>query len=73
MYLSIKDTKNGYVILCLYIYDLLIVDSNNRVIKSTKDMLNSIFDTKTVELVVVILNKDLENIRWACLTSVPLY
>lgn len=46
----IKDTKNGYVILRQYIYDILIVDNNNRMIKSTKDMLNSRFNMKYMAL-----------------------
>lgn len=36
----IIDTKNGYVILCLYIDNMLIVCSNDRMMKSAKDMLN---------------------------------
>ena len=36
----IKDTKNGYVILCLYVDDILIVGSDDKMIKSTKNMLN---------------------------------
>ena len=51
----IKDTKNGYVILCLYVDDILIVGSNNKMIKSTKNMLNSKFDMKDMGLADVIL------------------
>ena len=42
----IKDTKNWYVILCLYVDDMFIVRSNEKLLKSTKDMLNSIFDMR---------------------------
>ena len=45
-YVYVKDIENGYIILYLYIDDVLIVDGNNKMIKSTKDMLNSRFDMK---------------------------
>ena len=51
----IKNTENGYVILCLYVDDMLIVGSNDRMVKSTKDMLNSRFDMKDMGLAEVIL------------------
>lgn len=51
----VKDTKDGYVILCLYVDDMLIVGSNDKVIKSTKNMLNSKFDMKDMGLADVIL------------------
>ena len=51
----VKDTNEGYVILCLYVDDMLIVGSNDRVIQSTKDMLNSKFDMKDMGLADVIL------------------
>ena len=51
----IKDTKNGYVILCLYVDDILIVGSNDKMIKSTKNMLNSRFDMKDMRLADMIL------------------
>ena len=31
----IKNTNKGYVIVCLYVDDMLIVDSNNDMIKTT--------------------------------------
>lgn len=46
---------NGYVILCLYVDDMLIVNSNDRIIKYTKDILNSISKMKDMGLVDVIL------------------
>ncbi|KAH7852065.1 hypothetical protein Vadar_020159 [Vaccinium darrowii] len=52
---NVKNTDEGYVILCLYVYDMLIVGSNDRVIQSTKDMLNSKFDMKDMGLADVIL------------------
>nr|GEV36290.1 retrovirus-related Pol polyprotein from transposon TNT 1-94 [Tanacetum cinerariifolium] len=51
----VKDTSNGYVILCLYIDDMLIVGSNDKMIKSTKDMLKLKFDMKDMGLADVIL------------------
>ncbi|KAH7864181.1 hypothetical protein Vadar_026696 [Vaccinium darrowii] len=51
----VKDTDEGYVILCLYVDDMLIVGSNDRVIRSTKDMFNSKFDMKDMDLADVIL------------------
>ena len=36
-----KDTRNGYVILCLYVDDMLIVGSNEYMINTTKKLLNS--------------------------------
>nr|GEW47914.1 hypothetical protein [Tanacetum cinerariifolium] len=49
------DTKSGYVILCLYVDDMIIVGSNEKMIKSTKDMLKSNFDMKDMGLADVIL------------------
>ena len=54
-YLYVKDTKNSYVILCPYVDNMLIVCSNDKMIKSTKDMLNSRFDMKDIGLGVIIL------------------
>ena len=51
----VKNTENGYVILCLYVDDMLIVGSNARMVKSTKDILNSRFDMKDMGPANVIL------------------
>ncbi|GJR30556.1 retrotransposon protein, putative, ty1-copia subclass [Tanacetum coccineum] len=51
----VKDTNNGYVILCLYVDDMLIVGRNDKMIKSTKVMLKSKFDMKDMGLADVIL------------------
>jgi hypothetical protein len=50
-----KDTPNGYVILCLYVDDMLIIGSDDNMIKSTKDMLKARFDMKDMGLADVIL------------------
>ena len=41
-----KDTEHGYVIVCLYVDDMLIVSSDDKMIISTKNMLNSRFEMK---------------------------
>ena len=42
-------------IVCLYVDDMLIVSSDDKMITSTKNMLNSRFDMKDLGLVDVIL------------------
>ena len=51
----VKDTDRGYVILCLYVHDILIVGSNDEMIRTTKRLLNSKFDMKDMGLADVIL------------------
>ncbi|GKB80230.1 retrotransposon protein, putative, ty1-copia subclass [Tanacetum coccineum] len=51
----VKDTSSGYVILCLYVDDMLIVGNYDKIIRSTKDMLKSKFDLKDMGLADVIL------------------
>ena len=51
----VKDADNDYVILCLYVDDMLIVGSNDKMIKSIKSMLNLKFDMKDMGLADVIL------------------
>ena len=51
----VKNTSDGYVILCLYVDDMLIVGSNDKMIQSTKNMLNARFDMKDMGLADVIL------------------
>ena len=53
--LYIKDTANGYVIVCLYIDDMIIIGSNNDIIKATKRMLTSEFVMKDLGIANVIL------------------
>ena len=54
-YVYVKDTKHGYVILCLYVDDMSIAGSNDKMIISTKNMLNSRFNMKDMRLANVIL------------------
>ena len=51
----VKDDEHGYVIVCLYVDDMLIVGSDDKMITSTKNMLNSRFDMKDMGLADVIL------------------
>ena len=51
----VKDDEHGYVIVCLYVDDMPIVGSDDKMITSTKNMLNSRFDMKDMGLADVIL------------------
>ena len=51
----VKNTEHGYVIICLYVDDMLIMGSNNEVIKTTKKMLNNKFNMKDLGVADVIL------------------
>ena len=42
----VKNTSEGYVIFCVYVHDMLIVGSNNKMVQSTKSMLKAKFDMK---------------------------
>ena len=51
----VKNTNRGYVNVYLYVDDMLIIASNNEVIKSTKKLLTSKFDMKDLGVADVIL------------------
>ena len=51
----VKNTEHGFVIICLYVDDILIMGSNNEVIKTTKEMFNNKFDMKDLGVVDVVL------------------
>ena len=51
----VKDIEHGYVIVYLYVDDMLIFGSDDKMITSTKNMLNSRFDMKDLRLADVIL------------------
>ncbi|CAA7023934.1 unnamed protein product [Microthlaspi erraticum] len=51
----VKNTPSGYVLLCLYVDDMLIMGSNKDIIQQTKNMLKSQFDMKDMGLADVIL------------------
>ena len=40
----VKDTNNRYVIVCLYVDDMLILGSNNYIVTTIKKMLSSKFN-----------------------------
>ena len=54
-FVYVKDTKHGYVIVCLYVNDMLIIGSADKVIISTKNRLNSRFYMKDMGPADVIL------------------
>ena len=54
-YVYVKNTERGSVIICLYVDDILIMGSNNEIIKTTKDMFNNKFDMKDLGVADVIL------------------
>ena len=58
----VKEVEHGYVIVCLYVDDMLIVGSDDKIITPTKNMLNSRFDMKCMELVDVILGIKIKRI-----------
>ena len=51
----IKDIEHGYVIVCMCVDNMFIVGSDDKMIISTKNMLNSRFDMKYMGLADVIL------------------
>ena len=56
----VKDDEHGYVIVCLYLDNMLIVGSYGKIITSTKNMLNSRFDMKDMRLADVILGIEIK-------------
>ena len=55
--------NDGYVILCLYVDDILIMGSNDKIINFTKKLLNSKFDMKDMGLADVILGIKISRIQ----------
>ena len=51
----VKNTEHGYVIVCLYVDEMFIVGNDDKMITSTKNILNSRFEMKDLGLVDVIL------------------
>ena len=50
-----KIVENAYIIVCLYVDDMLVLGTNIEIIKSTKRMLSNNFDMKDLEVADVIL------------------
>ncbi|WJZ95257.1 hypothetical protein VitviT2T_014041 [Vitis vinifera] len=65
----VKDTEHGYVIVCLYVDDMLIVGSDDKMITSTKNMLNSRFDMKDMGLADVILGIKIKRTSYELILS----
>ena len=55
IYVKKKHTDKGYVIVYLYVKDILILGSNDHMIKSTKKILTNKFDMKDLSVADVIL------------------
>jgi hypothetical protein len=53
-YIYVKNTDKYYIIICLYMDDMLILGSNGHMIKSTKKILTKMFDIKDLGVVDVI-------------------
>ena len=51
----IKGTNQEYIIVCLYVDDMLILGSNIKIIKSTKDILSRCFEMQDMGVADVIL------------------
>ena len=51
----VKNVEHEFVIICLSVDDILIMGSNNEVIKTTKEMFNNKFDMKDLGIADVIL------------------
>ena len=68
----VKDTEYGYVIVCLYVDDMLLVGIDDKMITSTKNMLNSRFDMEDLRRTDVILGIKKKNIIWTHSKSVTL-
>jgi len=54
-YAYVKNTDESYVIVCLYIDDILILGSNDYMIKSTKKILTNMFHMKDLGIADAIL------------------
>ena len=61
--------KLRYFILCIYVDDMLIVGSDDKMIKFTKNMLNSRFDIKDLGLVDVILRIKIKRTSYRLIPS----
>jgi len=57
-----KNTDKYYVIICFYIDDMLILESNDHMIKSTKKLLIDKFDIKNLNIADIILEIQISKI-----------
>ena len=65
----VKDKEHGYVIVCMYVDDMLIVGSDDKMITSTKNMLNSRFDMKDLGLADVMLDIKIKRTSYRLILS----
>ena len=65
----VKNTGCGFVIICLYVDDILIMGSNNEIIKTTKEMFNNKFDMKDLGVVDVILGIKISKTSYGLILS----
>ena len=65
----VKNTECGSVIICLYVDDMLIMGSNNEVIKTTKKMFNNKFDMKYLGVADVILGIKISTTSYGLILS----
>lgn len=49
-FVNVKNTNKYYVIVCFFIDDMLILSSNDCMIKSTNKMLTNKFDMKNLDI-----------------------
>ena len=69
----VKDIEHGHVIVCLYVDNMLIVDSDDKMITFTKNILNSRFGMKDLGLTNVILGIKIERTSNELILSQSLY
>ena len=65
----VKNIEHGYVNVCLYVDDMLIVDSDDKMITYTKNMLNSRSDMKNLGLTNVILGIKIKRTSYGLILS----
>ena len=68
-----KSTPNGYVIVCLYMDDMLIFKSNNDIIKAIKKMLTKHFDMKDMGIANIILGNKISKTSYGLVLSTSHY
>ena len=65
----VNDTEHGYIGVCMYVNDMLIVGSDDKMITSTKNMLNSRFDMKELGFADVILGIKIKRTSYGLILS----
>ena len=65
----VKNTERGFVIICLYVDDILIMGSNNEIIKTIKEMFNNKFEMKDLGVADVILGIKISKTSYGLILS----